>query len=83
MIKALILATKNVAVKLMIAIISNCLIYPIGGNTKESNPVERFREFLDRLTLLKTAPTSTTAIEEWIKSVIEGNNWVTPIEIAE
>jgi hypothetical protein len=82
-IKALMLASKNVSVELMMAIISNSLVYPIGVNTKESNPAERFKEFLDRLSMTETAPTTFMEIEEWIRDVIDSNNWVTPNEIAE
>ncbi len=75
-------ATKNVSIELMLAIISNCLMYPINRSTKESNPIERFKAFLDSLSELKAAPTSLQDIKQWIISVFESNNWAMPVEIA-
>lgn len=69
-------AGSNVSLELMLAIISNSLIYRSCSTGDESNPVKRFIVFYNELKKLnKKVPSSMEEIKEWICDVIMRNGW--------
>lgn len=77
-IKAIGMVQPEASVELMLAIISNSLIYDISSGYIESNPVNRFQVFLAELKQYKEPLDTLEQIEEWITTIIKKQGWSSP-----